>query len=360
MAHSMAFRFESETPRYQHLVRIWLFFICFMLLAMVMVGGITRLTDSGLSITEWQLVVGFIPPLNEADWQEAFRKYKEIPEFNLVNAWMSLEDFKTIYWWEWSHRFLGRMIGVVFLIPFVIFWLTGQISRALTPKLVMMFVLGGLQGALGWYMVKSGLVDRVDVSQYRLAAHLAMAFFIFAFVLWVALDLRKRPPEGDWVFPVSGGLIAAGAVLVGLIFFQVILGAFVAGLKAGKAYNTWPLMDGDFIPDGLFVMSPWYKNFFENALTVQFDHRMMAYFVLAYVVIHMIIVVRQVLSGIVRYSAIAVTVALFIQAGLGIWALLEAVPLALGVAHQTMALIVFGMAVWHLNLLVAARGQEAF
>ncbi len=238
---------------------------------MVIVGGATRLTDSGLSITEWQPILGAIPPLTEADWLAAFEKYRQIPEYQLINKGMTLEDFKFIYWWEWAHRFLGRIIGLVFFIPFAVFALTGRLSRGTAWRCGVLFVLGGLQGALGWYMVSSGLVDRVDVSQYRLSAHLTLATVIFAAILWVAIGLggkRHAPRHGmEW----------AALALVALILLQVAAGGFVAGLDAGMGYNTWPLMDGALVPPGLMIMEPGWRNLFENAMTVQFNHRLLAY-----------------------------------------------------------------------------------
>lgn len=351
---------EDAPPRMLTAMRIWLFVLAFLVFAMVVVGGITRLTDSGLSITEWQLLLGFFPPMSEADWQEAFKKYKEIPEFNVVNIWMKIDDFKQIYWWEWTHRFLGRIVGLVFLFPFLFFLLAGQLKGSLLVKTIAMFVLGGLQGALGWYMVQSGLVDRVDVSQYRLAAHLVLAFVIFGFILWVALSLRRAPPHNGVVLPPSRGLLRSAELLSVLILLQVALGAFVAGIKAGKYYNTWPLIDDAFIPDDLFYRDPWYINFFENKLTVQFDHRMLAYLLVIWAVVHGLLVLRQILSGPLKWSAIALPLSMIAQAGLGIWTLLWIVPLPLAVIHQGAAVVVFGIAVWHLNLLWAEyRRSEA-
>ena len=252
-------------------VRFWLYFTAFLIFCMVIVGGATRLTDSGLSITEWQPLLGAIPPLTEADWLAAFEKYQQIPEYQLINKGMTLEDFKFIYWWEWAHRFLGRIIGLAFFLPFAVFALTGRLSRGTAWRCGVLFVLGGLQGALGWYMVSSGLVDRVDVSQYRLAAHLTLATVIFAAILWVAIGLggkRHAPRHGmEW----------AALALVALILLQVAAGGFVAGLDAGMGYNTWPLMDGALVPPGLMVMEPGWRNLFENAMTVQFNHRILAY-----------------------------------------------------------------------------------
>ena len=323
-------------------IRLWLFFVAALIFAMVIVGGATRLTDSGLSITEWLPLLGAIPPLNEADWMAAFEKYRQIPEYEIINKGMNLSEFQFIYWWEWSHRFLGRFIGIAFALPALFFWLTGRLEKSLRPKVIILFILGGLQGALGWYMVKSGLIDRVDVSQYRLAAHLSLAVFLFASILWVAFGIghQSRQP-----FKVHYG--PATMIIIALIFLQIALGGFVAGLDAGQGYNTWPLMDGSIIPEGLGVMSPWWKNLFENAMTVQFDHRMVAYLIMLLVFIHG---ARQ-MTGECRAgsSAMALLLLTFVQLGLGIATLLTQVPIVLGLAHQAGALILLTGALWHLH-----------
>jgi cytochrome c oxidase assembly protein subunit 15 len=326
-------------------VRVWLYVVAALVFLMVSIGGATRLTGSGLSITEWQPIMGAVPPLTEADWQQAFAKYREIPQYQHVNRGMSLEAFKFIYWWEWTHRFLGRLIGVVFLVPFLYFLATGQIPRAMSGRLAGIFALGALQGALGWYMVSSGLATRIDVSQYRLALHLGLAILIFGALLWVALSLgptTERHAAG-W----SPQARTAGAILA-LMFLQILLGGLVAGLKAGAGYNTWPLMDGQLIPDGLGVMQPWYLNLFENAMTVQFNHRMVAYVLTAAVIWHAWSL-REEAAG--ATSAKVLAAAVVAQAALGIWTLLAQVPLALGLAHQAGAAAVFGVAVWHLHVL---------
>lgn len=330
-------------------VRMWLFGLCVLIFAMIIVGGATRLTDSGLSITEWKPILGIIPPLGEGAWQEAFTKYRQIPEYQLVNKGMSLAEFKTIYWWEWGHRFLGRIIGFAFLLPFLFFWLTGRISKQLWPKLIVMFALGGLQGGLGWYMVMSGLVERVDVSQYRLAAHLCAAVLIFGYIFWVAMRLRPNPVQDTGS---SAYIKASAGVLVISLFLQIALGAFVAGLDAGQGYNTWPLMDGSFIPNGLGAMSPGYLNLFENALTVQFDHRMLAYLIAAWALAHIIFTNRNVGTGPITVGAGLLFISVVLQVVLGIVTLLAMVPIELGLAHQAMAILVFSVALWHLSQLV--------
>ena len=331
-------------------VRWWLFAIAGLIVLMVLVGGATRLTDSGLSITEWQPIHGVIPPLNEAQWQEEFAKYQQIPEYQLINKGMSLSDFKSIFWWEWAHRFLGRFIGIVFIVPLVWFWATGRIGWKLAPRLAGIFVLGGLQGAVGWWMVSSGLVERTDVSQYRLAAHLTLACAIFAYVLWVAVGLRFRR---DTAPPAVRTM---GVVLLALVFLQIFLGGLVAGLDAGLASDTWPLMRGAFIPDGLLFQEPWWRNLFENALTVQFDHRIVGYVVFAAALAH-----AWQTRG-TAYSRRAMTLAILvtIQAALGIANLLAAVPIWLALVHQFGAIVVLAHAVTNLRaMLPAGEGTAA-
>jgi heme a synthase len=320
-------------------VRIWLFAVAFLVFTMVIVGGATRLTDSGLSITEWQPLLGIVPPLSQADWLEVFEKYKLIPEYSVVNQTMTLEDFKVIFWWEWAHRLLGRIIGAAFLVPFLFFALFGRLARQHWPRFIGIFILGSLQGGLGWYMVASGLVDRVDVSQYRLSAHLTLASVIFAAILWVAFGLsskRRKPATGReaWAFAI-----------VALILLQVAAGGFVAGLDAGMAYNNWPLMDGKLVPDGLLAMQPAWRNLFENAMTVQFDHRLLAYLIAVVVALHAYIVRSD--------AALLLLGAVLLQIGLGIWTLLAQVPLALGLIHQAGAQLVLAAAVWNLHAMLS-------
>ncbi len=345
-------RGESDGRR---VVRLWLAIVAVMVVAMVAVGGATRLTDSGLSITEWQPIIGAIPPLGEADWQAAFAKYKQIPEYREVNKGMTLEAFKTIFWWEWGHRFLGRLIGLAFALPLVWLWASGRVPRGYGWPLIGLLALGGLQGFVGWYMVQSGLTDRVDVSQYRLAMHLCMAFLILGLLVWLWRNLAN---DGEVFFKaLPGGTWLTAQALVVLVFVQVALGAFVAGTKAGLDYTTWPLMDGEFIPSGLFPLSPWYMNLFEDHLTVQFNHRMMAYVLVGLALVH---AVR--LAGIdndhVQRSAWLLAGLMLAQAGLGVWTLVSvdgAIPLGLGVAHQTLAAIVFAASVLHVHAVYRAR-----
>ena len=316
-------------------IRLWLYFIAILVFSMVIVGGATRLTDSGLSITEWRPLLGAIPPLYEADWTAAFEEYKLIPQYKIQNAGMSLGDFKFIYWWEWFHRFLGRFIGVAFALPLIYFTLTRKIESKLWPRLLALFALGGAQGALGWYMVSSGLIERVDVSQYRLAAHLTLAAFIYAVIFWVAKGvgrLRHYPSSfDDW----------HAVLLVALLLLQIAAGGFVAGLDAGQGYSTWPKMDGQWIPTGLLEMMPSWRNFFENAMTVQFDHRGLAYLILAASIVH---AWRS-----FTLPAMILAYAVFAQACLGVLTLLLHVQLAVALVHQAGAMIVLAAAIWNLH-----------
>lgn len=324
---------------------IWLYVVAAMIAAMVLVGGATRLTDSGLSITEWKPVTGIVPPLSEADWSDAFAKYRQIPEYSQINRGMSLGEFKSIFWWEWAHRFLGRMIGFAFLLPFLYFLVTGRIPRSLAPRLGFIFLLGALQGGLGWFMVASGLVDRVDVSQYRLAAHLSLAVFIFAAIVWVAEGLRS--PLGRAPAPALKWSAWALAVLVAI---QIVAGGFVAGLDAGLGYPTWPLMDGKFIPDGLLFADPWWRNFFESVLTVQFTHRMIGYAVVLAALFH---AARSFFVGRSRRALLLGALAC-VQMGLGIWTLLSGVDLHVALTHQAGAIVLVALLTSHLRSLYPA------
>jgi cytochrome c oxidase assembly protein subunit 15 len=319
-------------------VRVWLYAIALLIIAMIVVGGATRLTDSGLSITEWQPIHGTIPPLSDAEWQEDFAKYQQIPEYQLVNSGMTLEEFKTIFWWEWAHRFLGRFIGVAFLVPLLWFAATGRIGRSLLPQLAGIFVLGGLQGAIGWWMVASGLSERVDVSQYRLSVHLTLAFAILALVVWVARGLTPR------VVMATTGRGLAWAIL-GLLFVQVFLGSLVAGLDAGLVANTWPTMDGALVPDGLWVSEPWWRNAFDNPVTAQFDHRMVAYLLLVLAAVH---AVRMRGTGAARGAAVLALV-LVAQAVVGIAAVVHEMPLHAALLHQLGGAVAMWVAVAHLR-----------
>jgi heme a synthase len=330
-------------------IAVWLFICCFLVFAMVVVGGVTRLTDSGLSIVEWQPIVGTMPPLSEGDWDELLEKYRDTPQYQQVNKGMTRDEFKGIFWWEYFHRLLGRAIGLVFFVPFVYFLIRKQIDRPLGWKLTGIFVLGGLQGLMGWYMVMSGLVDDVRVSQYRLTAHLGLAFVIFAALFWVATGLLSTKAEesneqADHHSPKSLYRFSIG--LTFLIFIMVLSGGLVAGIRAGLAYNTFPLMNGHFIPPEIFLLEPWYRNFFENMATVQFDHRLIAW-LLAFLIPFFWFKARKYqLTDSARMACHLLLVMLVIQIGLGIATLLQAVPIPLAAAHQGGAVLLFTAALW--------------
>jgi len=324
------------------LVRGWLYLVLLMLFALVLVGGATRLTDSGLSITQWKPIHGVIPPLTEAEWQEELELYRQIPQYQQINKGMSLEDFKYIFWWEWAHRLLARSVGFVFALPLAFFWATRRIERGLAPKLVGLLFLGGLQGFVGWWMVASGLVERTDVSQYRLAMHLTLACIIFAAIMVVARGLapHSAPPADRGTQRFAGWLVVA-------TLLQVFLGGLVAGTNAGLTYNTWPLMDGAIIPSDLFVMSPAWVNFFENVKTVQFTHRAGAYAVFVLALWHMIAVRRRLPGTTHARRALVLFHLVLAQAIIGIVTLLMHMPLHWALLHQGFALIVLGFAAAH-------------
>lgn len=339
--------FHAIPPAHRRQLAYWLFAVCGCVVLMVLVGGLTRLTDSGLSITEWQPISGALPPLSAADWDLAFAKYKEIPEYQLVNAGMSLEAFKFIYWWEWGHRQLGRVVGLVFFVPFIVFLLQRKIPNGALGPLLALFALGGLQGFMGWYMVQSGLSDRVDVSQYRLAMHLGLALIIFSFCLWLALHFMRavRAPA------VVGPGVAVSGAIGALVLIQSLLGALVAGLDAGTTYTDWPFMDGDMLPTGLFAQVPAVSNLFENHLTVQFNHRLIAYVLTAVVIWHVVRLMRSQAPASARLTAFLLVGAILGQGLLGIVTLINAVPLPLGAAHQLGAVLVLGLAITHLHFM---------
>jgi heme a synthase len=333
------------------LIRLWIACLAALVFAMVVVGGATRLTQSGLSIVEWKPVTGVVPPLSQAQWQVEFDKYKTIPQYQRVNRGMSLDEFKTIFWWEWSHRLLGRLLGAVFLLPFLFFLWRGLIDRRLAGALLGIFALGAVQGAVGWWMVSSGLTERVVVSQYRLAFHLTLACLIYAALVVTADRYSGRPPQTP--VPRRIGVTAAGLVV--LVIAQIYLGALVAGLHAGLIYNTWPLIDGALVPpvSGLLFDQPAWRNFFENPLTVQFDHRMIAYGLIAVALFHVVDVWRTFEGRTLRIGAAVLAAVVCAQAALGIATLLMAAPLALAMLHQAMALVVLTAATLHASHAVA-------
>lgn len=322
------------SARSRQQIAIWLFCLCGFIGLIVLVGGMTRLTDSGLSITEWKPVTGVLPPLSAKAWETEFAKYRAIPEYRLINAGMTLPAFKTIYWWEWTHRLLARLAGLVFLLPFAYFAVRRQLGSQDVLRLLPLLLLGGAQGVLGWYMVKSGLSGRVDVSQYRLAAHLGLAFAVYGYGLWVGLGYwrgnlaAQKSPLKPWA-----------ALLCVAVFIQVLLGALVAGLDAGLTYNSWPLMDGYVLPPGVASLQPIYLNLFENIAMVQFNHRWFASGVLGLALFTGWLARGQ--SGAVRNAVNLVLAIVAAQFALGIWTLLLAAPLALALLHQMGALLLF-------------------
>ncbi len=328
-------------------VRLWLWLVAALILAMVVVGGATRLTESGLSITEWKPVTGALPPLNESDWREAFEKYQQIPQYRELFPDMDLVRFKTIYAWEWSHRLLGRLLGLIFAVPFLWFLARGKIVGELRWRLAGIFVLGALQGFVGWWMVSSGLVHRVEVAQERLAIHLLLASVTFVAVLWTAAGLL--PNYRDSLGSGATRLRVEASAILALALVQIGLGGLVAGLRAGLIYNEWPLMDGRFIPplDHLFRLAPWTANFLDNVTMVQFQHRMVAYLLLALAFFHAIHAQKPALGRRAARRSVLLALFVLIQAGLGITALVLAVPLWAALAHQAMAMGVLGMATIH-------------
>ena len=321
---------QSPNPQGQHdrQIAYWLFFCAAVIFGMILLGGVTRLTSSGLSMVDWKPIMGVIPPMTQADWQEMFLKYQQFPEYQKINVGMSLEDFKPIFMYEYLHRVLGRLIGVIFIVPFLFFYFSRRIKTGLTPKLVIMLIGGGCQGLLGWYMVKSGLVDNPHVSQYRLTAHLGAAVLIYGFILWTAFGLvltaRAQPVE---LQRFSIGLSA-------LIYLMILSGGLVAGTHAGNAYSTWPLMGDSFVPAGLYAMTPAWLSAFEDITTIQFNHRMFAYLIVALVVAFAIRAVRFGIVGRLKVGIFCLIGLLGMQVTLGISTLIFYVPIPVAAAHQ--------------------------
>jgi cytochrome c oxidase assembly protein subunit 15 len=336
-------------------VAVWLLFCCALLFAMVVVGGVTRLTHSGLSITEWQPIVGSLPPLSEADWNTAFAKYQATPEYRQVNRGMSLEAFKRIFWWEYVHRVLGRAIGAVFLLPLLWFVARRAIPPGYALRLFGIFALGALQGALGWYMVQSGLVDDPRVSQLRLTAHLGLALVIFAAMFWTALSLLEA--NASMPRTHDRAVTRFAYVLVGIVFVMALSGGLVAGIRAGFAYNSFPLMNGHLVPPEILMIDPWYENLWNNMATVQFDHRLIAWMLALLVPLFWwrVVSVPEV-SPHARLGAHLLLAMLAVQIALGITTLLLVVPLPLAAAHQAGAVLLFAAA---LNAAHALRFSHA-
>jgi len=322
-------------------VRLWLLMAAAMIFLTLIVGGATRLTESGLSIVEWKPITGVLPPTSEDQWRAEFEKYQTIPQYRELNRGMSLDAFKTIYWWEWSHRLLARLTGAVFLLPFLVFLACGTIPPGLRVRLWSIFAAGAALGAVGWWMVSSGLTQGVSVSQYRLAFHLTLATAIYGAIVWTARQLITRSPV-----EVSARLRFVALAIAFLLLFQIYLGALVAGLDAGLVYNTWPTIDGAFVPSAerLWFIEPAWRNLFENTLTVQFQHRMVAYLIWLLTMLH----AWDAWRGKRAFAGAAVLAgAVTLQAGLGIVTLLHQAPLPLALAHQILAIIVFTVAVMH-------------
>lgn len=321
---------------------MWLVAVAVLIFAMVVLGGVTRLTRSGLSIVEWNPVMGAVPPLSEEQWVQEFGKYRATPEYREVNRGMSLAAFKRIYYVEWAHRLLGRLIGLVFVVPLVAFALARRLPRTLIPQLIGVFALGALQGALGWFMVRSGLIDVPRVSAYRLTAHLGLAVAIYGYVLWIALGLLRpgAPPEG------TPALRRIGWAVTALVFVMILAGGLVAGTRAGFVYNTFPLMYGELVPAGLYALAPWWLNHFENLATVQFQHRLLAYALLVAVFLYWLAGRGAALSLPLRRALHLLPAALLLQVGIGIATLLAIVPVWLGALHQAGALVVFTLALY--------------
>ena len=323
-------------------IRIWLMVLFAMVMAMIVVGGLTRLTDSGLSITEWKPLTGAMPPMSAADWQSEFEKYQQIPEFKVQNAWMELSDFKTIYWWEWGHRQLGRAIGLVWAIGFFGFLVARQIPVGWTGRLVLIGGLGGLQGAVGWWMVHSGLSGgMLDVASYRLATHLGLAFVILGFITWYILLLGRE--ERDLMQARRAGEAKLFSISTGWLHFamlQILIGALVAGIDAGRSYTDWPLMGGQLLPPDPFLLTPFWSNFFENPGLVQFIHRCVGYLLFAFGIV-VVLRGRKSAHAHTKTAFTAAFVALCAQVVLGIYTVVTAAPWQVAIAHQLLAIILF-------------------
>ena len=348
----------AMTPKARRQVAVWLVCVAALIFAMVVLGGVTRLTESGLSITDWRPVTGWIPPLSGADWQAEFARYQASPQYRDLNPNMTLAQFRSIFWFEYAHRVLGRVIGLVFFVPFVVFLVRRSFDRAMAWRLGVIFVLGGLQGFVGWFMVASGLVHRPSVSQYRLAMHLALAVLIYGVIVWTAMGLVLAPVYGaaeTWVDRVRR---RAGAVL-GLVCLTMMSGAFVAGLDAGLYFNTFPLMDGQIVPPGYLEVTPWWLNPFQTIAAVQFDHRVLAVTTVAAILLFWIVARRARLAGRSRLGLNLLAAMALVQAGLGIETLLNYVPVWLGALHQAGALTLFTLAVATLHSLRRAPHESA-
>ncbi len=337
--------------RYRRQVALWLLVCAAVVFGMIVLGGVTRLTGSGLSMVEWRPLMGVIPPLSEAEWMVTFEKYKLFPEYKKVNYTMDLDGFKNIFYFEYFHRVLGRLIGVIFFFPMLYFWWRKRIPQAQKPQLLGLFVLGGLQGLMGWYMVKSGLVDFPRVSQYRLTAHLGLAVIIYAAMVWVAFELLRKPLTAaqQGVAKISPALKTYTAVVGILLFFMILSGGLVSGIRAGFAYNTFPLMDGRFFPVGLYGLTPAWTSIFEDITTVQFNHRIFAYLMTVLIVILFLWSLKNTLLPRQKLATFLLLAALVLQVCLGISTLLLIVPVPLAAAHQGGAIVLLTALLfyWH-------------
>lgn len=337
-------------------VAIWLFVVCALIYAMIVLGGVTRLTHSGLSMVNWDPIMGIVPPTSEQEWQTVFDRYKQFPEYQKVNRGMSLAHFKEIFYVEYAHRVLGRLIGIAFLVPLLVFLAAGRITRPMVPRLVGMFILGGLQGLMGWFMVMSGLVDRPSVSQYRLTAHLLLAVLIYGFILWSALSLWRGTAPGS---ADRGALYRFGWLATAVVVVMIASGGFVAGTRAGFVYNTFPLMAGQWVPDGVWSLVPGWRNLFENVVTIQFAHRVLAVVVTVTVAAWWAASLRLPRGDPARLTGFLTLLALVVQVALGISTLLYKVPLVLGAAHQAGAIALLTLVLIHTHALKYPRAGAA-
>ena len=332
-------------------IGVWLLTCAALVFSMIVVGGMTRLTQSGLSMVEWDPIMGIIPPLSLAEWDRVFQLHRTSPEYQLINAGMSLAEFKVIFWWEYGHRVLGRLIGLAYFLPLLFFTFKGWVPKGWSLKLGLLFVLGGLQGLMGWYMVQSGLVDVPRVSQYRLVAHLGLALIIFCLLFWYALDFLRTETRTEHRSMARGStVLRVSAAAVCVILLMMLSGGFVAGTKAGFIINTFPTMNGQWLPDGLFALQPLWRNYFENAVAVQFTHRVLALVVAAVIVWCVVLAHKEKLAT----SHALLALALVLQITLGILALIYRVPLWLGAGHQACAVLLLAT-----SLLVAHRLRKS-
>jgi cytochrome c oxidase assembly protein subunit 15 len=332
-------------------IAVWLLICAALVFTMVVLGGVTRLTGSGLSMVKWHPIHGVIPPLTAQEWDEEFAHYQQSPEFQKVNRHMTVDGFKQIFYLEYAHRMLGRFIGLFFLFPFLYFLFSGKIKEGLTAKLVFMFVLGGLQGLLGWYMVKSGLVDNPHVSQYRLTAHLITAIMIYAFILWTAWSLLNNEPRIARRDSLKPGFRRVVHYLMLLLVITIVSGGFVAGLKAGLIFNTFPKMGEDWIPPELLALSPWYLNLFENMVTVQFDHRILALTTATLLLLYTLLSKFHPFPSRVASSFNMVGLMVIVQVFFGISTLLLHVPVWVAASHQAGALLLFTALLFNMHRL---------